>query len=150
MSMSREEKKKGGLESRTEAHRFLGVLEKDLCIVRNAILLLCLSTGTVDTRGSFGGVASHETTRQRMHMSLRRSAGYGSGTHPCLSRSRTFAPRSRRVCAAERPARPPPTTIACAILCMCGGEEVVVERDGCFRGEGMTGDSYTVNHGVDM
>lgn len=31
--------------------------------------------------------------------------------YPCLSRRRTFAPRSRRVCAAERPARPPPTTM---------------------------------------
>ena len=32
----------------------------------------------------------------------------------CLSRRRTFAPRSRRVWAAERPARPPPTTMTCA------------------------------------
>ena len=37
------------------------------------------------------------------------------GTHGCLSRSSTLAPRSRRVCAAERPARPPPTTITWAM-----------------------------------
>ena len=37
-------------------------------------------------------------------------------THGCLSRRRTLAPRSRRVWAAERPARPPPTTITCAIV----------------------------------
>lgn len=39
----------------------------------------------------------------------------GWSTHGCLSSRRTFAPRSRRVWAAERPARPPPTTITWAI-----------------------------------
>lgn len=42
----------------------------------------------------------------------------------------TFAPRSRRVCAAERPARPPPTTITRAI-----GDETREEDGGSWEEE---------------
>lgn len=79
-------------------------------------------------------------------------------THGCLSRRRTFAPRSRSVCAAERPARPPPTTMTWAIvICkMCvsgmrsgwgeGGGWRAREYSGgdvCYKGGGDWGRTIT-------
>ena len=48
------------------------------------------------------------------------------GTHPCLSSNSTLPPRSRMVCAAERPARPPPTMITWAISTTTSNVVVVV------------------------
>jgi hypothetical protein len=45
---------------RATTDRFLGVLEEYLGIIRDPSLLLCLSTGTVDTGGGLGRVSTHE------------------------------------------------------------------------------------------
>ncbi|OSD03921.1 hypothetical protein PYCCODRAFT_158305 [Trametes coccinea BRFM310] len=70
-------------------------------------------------------------TQLRLRRRLRRSLGWlhcnvppltlrhrETTTHGCLSRRRTFAPRSRSVWAAERPARPPPTTMTWDMMMM--------------------------------
>ena len=95
-------------------HRLLGVLEENLCTVWDTELLLCLCACAVDTRGGLCRVATHEPVERCVKIiqpEIERGRTYG-----CLSRRRTFAPRSRSVCAAERPARPPPTTMTCAIV----------------------------------
>ena len=62
----------------------------------------------------------------------------------CLSSRITLAPRSRRVCAAERPARPPPTTMTWAIVnVLCAvwndGEETKSVRAVARDNEGYMG-----------
>lgn len=44
-------------------HRFLRVLEEDLCRVWDALLLLGRSARAIDTRGSLGGVPAHKPAK---------------------------------------------------------------------------------------
>lgn len=42
-------------------YRFLGVLKEDFGAICDTQVLLTLSSSTVDTRGSFGRISTHET-----------------------------------------------------------------------------------------
>jgi hypothetical protein len=79
------------------------------------MVLLSLSASAVDAGGSLGRITTHESVCIEVTNLVVREGMTERNAHPCLSRRRTLPPRSRRVCAAERPARPPPTTITCAM-----------------------------------
>lgn len=113
--------------------RFQGVFIEYFCIVRNVGLLLSRCASTIDTTFRLLNMGSRAVSSNYLvafvelpPINLRILSVTHHleecETHGCLSSSRTFAPRSRRVCAAERPARPPPTTMTCA-------EDIVKEKE---------------------
>ncbi|SRR6266851_2065129 len=92
-----------------------GIIKENLRRVWDALVVLSLGASAIDAGRSLGRITTHEPESESGESTKVFGEKKQNETHPCLSRRTTLAPRSRRVCAAERPASPPPTTITCAM-----------------------------------